>query len=175
MRNSGRGYIVNVASLAGLIGTFGYTDYCASKFGVIGFSEALRSELKPHGIAVSVLCPPDTDTPGFATENRTKPEETRAVSGHTRVMHPDAVAGALLRGMQRRDFLIVPGIESKCAALLKRLAPSAVQWVMDRTIARVTPARVGRSPAPPSSVAGGKNHCSGQPLRDAYRPTTRQS
>lgn len=49
-----------------------FAGYTAAKFGVIGFSEALRSELKPRGIGVSVLCPPDTDTPGFHEENRTK-------------------------------------------------------------------------------------------------------
>jgi len=58
MKAAGGGYIVNTASLAGLIGVFGYTDYCASKFAIVGFSEALRSELKPHRIMVSVLCPP---------------------------------------------------------------------------------------------------------------------
>ena len=136
MKANGRGYIVNVASLAGLIGAFGYTDYCASKFALIGLSEALRSEVKRHGITVSVLCPPDTDTPGFVTENQTKPAETRAVLAHTTVMSADAVAQALLRGMRRRDFLIVPGIESQFAALMKRLFPSVVTWVMDRTIAQ---------------------------------------
>src|SRR5512134_3471270 len=62
------GQIVNVSSLAGLIGVFGYTDYCAAKFAVVGFSDALRWELAPHRIAVSVLCPPDVDTPGLAQE-----------------------------------------------------------------------------------------------------------
>ena len=85
MRNQG-GHIVNVSSIAGLIGVFGYTDYCASKFGLIGFSEALRSELDSQGIMVSVLCPPDTDTPGLAEENLTKPPETLAVSESACVM-----------------------------------------------------------------------------------------
>jgi len=59
------GAIVNVSSMAGLIGVFGYTDYCASKFAVVGLSEARRRELWRYGITVSVLCPPDTDTPGL--------------------------------------------------------------------------------------------------------------
>jgi short-subunit dehydrogenase len=137
MKQRGGGYIVNTASLAGLIGVFGYTDYCASKFGLIGFSEALRSELKPHGIMVSVLCPPDTDTPGFTRENTTKPEETRAISARTKVVQPEVVAAALLRGMRRRAFLIVPGFESRFAWLVKRLAPGVVNWVVDRTVRRV--------------------------------------
>lgn len=132
------GYIVNTASIAGLIGVFGYTDYCASKFGLVGFSEALRSELKPHRISVSVLCPPDTDTPGFETENQTKPEETRALSATAKVMSADAVADALFRGMARRSFLIVPGVDGRLGVLAKRLFPGLVQRFMDRTIRRVS-------------------------------------
>ena len=137
MKSKG-GYIVNTASLAGLIGVFGYTDYCASKFGLVGLSEALRSELKVYNITVSVLCPPDTDTPGLEIENRTKPEETRAISANARVMTADAVADALIRGMARRTFLIIPGIEGRIGVLAKRLFPGLVERVMDRTIRRVT-------------------------------------
>jgi 3-dehydrosphinganine reductase len=130
------GYIVNTASLAGLIGVFGYTDYCAAKFAVVGFSEALRSELKPHNITVSVLCPPDTDTPGFAQENTTKPAETRAVSSSARVLSADDVAAALLAGMAKRALLIIPGREGRMAALAKRLFPALVAGVMDRQVRR---------------------------------------
>jgi len=131
------GYIVNTASIAGLIGVFGYTDYCASKFGLVGFSEALRSELKPYNISVSVLCPPDTDTPGFAIENQTKPEETRAISATAKVMSAEAVADALIRGMARRSFLIIPGVDGRLGVLAKRLFPGLVQRVMDRTVRQV--------------------------------------
>jgi len=135
------GYIVNTSSLAGLMGVFGYTDYCASKFALVGFSEALRSELKPYGIAVSVLCPPDTDTPGLESENATKPEETRAIAATAKVMSADAVAAALFRGMAKRRFLIIPGAEGKVAALAKRLFPGLVERTMDRTIRAVAKRR----------------------------------
>ena len=135
------GYIVNTASLAGLIGVFGYTDYCTSKFAVVGFSEALRSELKAFNITVSVLCPPDTDTPGLEAENVTKPEETRAIAANARVMTADAVADALIRGMARRPFLIIPGMDGRMSVLAKRLFPSVVERVMDRTIRKVAQRR----------------------------------
>jgi NAD(P)-dependent dehydrogenase (short-subunit alcohol dehydrogenase family) len=132
------GTIVNTSSVAGFIGVFGYTDYCAAKFAVIGFSEALRSELKRYGIRVFVLCPPDTDTPGLATESKSKPPETAAVSAAARLMTADAVATALLRGLERRRLLIIPGIDSRFAALAKRLFPGLVEWVTDRAIARAS-------------------------------------
>jgi len=137
MKAQGRGYIVNTSSVAGLIGVYGYTDYCASKFALVGFSEALRSELKPHGIIVSVLCPPDTDTPGFKTENQTKPEETRAISAATKVLSPAAVADDLLRGMACGRFLIIPGLDSRLTVLVKRLAPGVVYRIMDRAVANL--------------------------------------
>jgi short-subunit dehydrogenase len=136
MKNKG-GYIVNVSSIAGFIGVFGYTDYSASKFGVIGFSEALRSELKKYGIRVSVLCPPDTDTPGFHVENRTKPEETKAVSGNVKLMQPDKVARALIKGMREGKFIVVPGFDGKLTCMAKRFFPSLVEYVMDRDIKKV--------------------------------------
>uniref|UniRef100_A0A914HD60 GAR domain-containing protein n=1 Tax=Globodera rostochiensis TaxID=31243 RepID=A0A914HD60_GLORO len=49
-----RGHIVNVASLAGVAGINGLADYCASKFGTVGFSEALRLELIELGVPITV-------------------------------------------------------------------------------------------------------------------------
>lgn len=128
------GYIVNVSSIAGFVGVFGYTDYAAAKFGVLGFSEVLRSELKPCGVTVSVLCPPDTDTPGFAEENKTKPPETRAISAAAKIMKPEDVASALLRGMAAGQFIIIPGADGKFTWIMKRLFPWLVDMVMDSQI-----------------------------------------
>jgi 3-dehydrosphinganine reductase len=128
------GYIVNVSSIVGFVGVFGYTDYAAAKFGVMGFSEALRSELKPCGVTVSVLCPPDTDTPGFAEENKTKPPETRAVSAAANIMKPEQVASALLKGMESGQFVIIPNADGKFTWIMKRLFPWLVDMVMDSQI-----------------------------------------
>lgn len=135
MKGSG-GHIVNVSSIAGFMGVFGYTAYSATKFGVIGFSEALRSEMRPHGIRVSVLCPPDTDTPGLAQENLTKPPETKALGESAGLMSPMAVARAMLRGMEKGRFLILPGMEGPFILAAKRLMPGVVNAVMDRMVAR---------------------------------------
>jgi 3-dehydrosphinganine reductase len=53
------GVIVNTSSVSGYLWIFGYTDYAALKFGIIGLSDALRHELLQYNITVSVLCPPD--------------------------------------------------------------------------------------------------------------------
>lgn len=51
------GHIVNTASMAGMNGGLGLSPYTASKFAVVGMSEGLAAQLKPHGIGVTVLCP----------------------------------------------------------------------------------------------------------------------
>ena len=51
------GHIINVASIEGLIATPGSSVYCATKFGVFGFSDALRRQLRGSGVQVSAVCP----------------------------------------------------------------------------------------------------------------------
>ncbi len=136
MQKSG-GHIINVSSLAGFIGVFGFTDYAASKFAVIGFSEALRSEGKQYGIKVSVLCPADTDTPAFEVENKTKPPETAAVSEAASLFKPEDISKAVLKKIDSDTFLIMPRFMPKMTYYLKRFFPGMVEWVMDRIIQKV--------------------------------------
>ena len=137
------GYIVNVSSLAGFMGVFGYSDYAASKFGVMGLSLSLRSELKSSGITVSALCPPDTDTPGFEEENKEKPEETKALSENAKVMDARDVARALLKGMRKKKPVIIAGFDGRMIYLANRLVPRLVEFVMDTTIRKVQKKRGG--------------------------------
>ncbi|MEO1006075.1 MAG: SDR family oxidoreductase, partial [Cyanobacteria bacterium J06638_38] len=75
-----QGHIVLISSGAGLIGLYGYTAYSSSKFALRGLAESLRGELKPHNIKVSIVYPPDTDTPQLAAENKIKPTETKLMT-----------------------------------------------------------------------------------------------
>lgn len=136
MKRNG-GLIVNISSLAGLAAVYGYSDYCAAKFAVIGFSEVLRSELRPYGITVKVLCPSDTDTPGFKTENSTKPKETIEISKTANLMTADEVAVEFFKGIQRKQFLIVPGVEGKALYLIRRLFPEVIEKYIDGKVKKV--------------------------------------
>lgn len=126
------GHILNISSMAGFLGVFGYTAYGASKFAVTGFSESLRAELKPHRIRVSVVFPPDTDTPQLAYENKYKPPETKAISGTAHALSAQQVAQAILQQAEQGHFLIFPGLEARLIYILSsKLPKSLVFAVMD--------------------------------------------
>ena len=108
-----RGQIVNLASAAGLMGLYGYTAYGGSKYAMVGISECLRSELKPDGVTVTVVCPPEVETPMVAAEEVTISPESRAVKGMAGVLDPDAVAETIVKGVARKRFLIIPGVRAR--------------------------------------------------------------
>lgn len=134
MRRRGRGHILNVSSVAGFLGVFGYAAYSPSKFAVMGFSRALAAELKPDGVRVSVLCPPDVDTPGLEQENERKPLETKIIGGSANLMRPEDVALYTAKKMRRGSFLILPNFESRLIYRAAMLFPSLPYWIMDRQI-----------------------------------------
>lgn len=135
MLASGEGRILNVSSVAGLLGVFGYSAYSASKFAVCGLTQTLRSELKPHGIGVSLLCPPDTDTPMLRAEAE-NPPETRALSKTGGVLTAEQVARAAVRGLRVGKAVIVPGVGGKLVAAAQRFAPGLLERVTDRIVRR---------------------------------------
>lgn len=137
MKAEGRGTIAIVSSLAGLVGTYGYSAYAASKFALVGLSQCLRNELKPDGIDVKVLCPQDTDTPQLAAENKTKPDETRRISRNAAIMSPRAVAKALIEAFGSKKFLIIPGTMGKLGWFIYKLFPRLVYGIFDREVSYV--------------------------------------
>lgn len=137
MISRGSGHIVNVSSVAGYIGVYGYTGYSGAKFAVMGFSESLRCEMKPHGISVSVVCPPDTETPALAYEKTLRPEETDVIAGNVKAIAPSVVAEAVVRGIERGKYLIIPGLENKAYYRLKGVLPELFFAVFDSQVAKV--------------------------------------
>jgi len=136
MRSRGRGAIVMISSGAGLVGLFGYTAYAPSKFALRGLAESLRAELKPAGVGVTIVYPPDTDTPQLAEENLTKPAETKALTAAAGLWSADAVARATLDGVRRGRFAVTPGFQLTALSWLHSLIAPVLRWSFDRTAAR---------------------------------------
>jgi len=114
------GHIVNISSIGALLGIYGYTAYAPSKFAVRGFSHCLRAELEPLGIKVSVVYPPDTDTPQLAFERSRIPEITKKINEGGGLLTPEEVAKTIIKGIQKKRFVIIPGLQGK---IIYRLAP----------------------------------------------------
>ena len=91
--------VVNLASVAGRIAIPRSADYTASKFGLVGFTEALWHDLPRHGVRVMMVNPGPVDTEGFPMTR------VKALPGLAwAVMEPGRVAAALLRGVERRSY-----------------------------------------------------------------------
>lgn len=134
MLERGSGHIVNISSVAGFIGTYGYTAYGASKFGLRGFSDTLRAELRSRGISVSTVFPPDTDTPQLAGEMPYKPAVTKIISETASLQPAEKVAAAILKGIQKNRILIIPGFESKAIYLANNLPFNLGYRLMDMMV-----------------------------------------
>ena len=91
-----KGHIANVSSIAGYLGVAGYATYAPSKYAIVGLTDVLRHELRSYNITFSILYPPDTETPGFDLENKTKPKEIALFSERAGLMTAEEVAEKFL-------------------------------------------------------------------------------
>ncbi|HLF28675.1 MAG TPA: SDR family oxidoreductase [Anaerolineae bacterium] len=126
------GHIINMASLAGKIGTPTYTVYAATKFGVAGFSEALRREVAPWGVHVSALYPG-----GVATEwgQQVGYRRRSALAFARRVRMPAGdVARAVVALVKRprREVILPPA--ARVLVGFNRIAPWLADWVTRRFV-----------------------------------------
>jgi 3-dehydrosphinganine reductase len=134
MIERGRGHLVTISSTAGLVGVYGYSAYAPTKFAVRGLTETLRAELAPHGVVVSCAYPPDTRTPGFDAENALKPPETARISASIKPRDADAVARAIVRGIERDRFVITADAQTAALARLAGVLGPYVRRTMDRQV-----------------------------------------
>lgn len=125
------GHIVNIASLAGLIGVPGFVPYCTTKFGVVGYSEALRVEMAAYGIGVTVICPGVISTPiiqnslikGFDQKMRELPSLV--------MITPQKAAKIIVCGVRRNKAKVIPAtMLTRLVYPLKKIAPGFVEFVL---------------------------------------------
>ncbi len=126
-----RGHIAFVSSMMGYFGIMGYAAYAPTKFALAGLAEVLRHELKPYNISISVLYPPDTDTPGLEREMETKPEECALLTAGAGLLSAQEVAEVFVDGLLKKEYAILPG-EAKFAWRLNKYAPSLLRRIIDR-------------------------------------------
>ncbi|MFI5365130.1 MAG: SDR family NAD(P)-dependent oxidoreductase [Candidatus Binatia bacterium] len=136
MRRQGSGHIVNIASLAALTPVPGEAVYCASKYGVRGFSLALALELRHTPLRVSVIHPDSTETPMLAYE-ATHGGAPLSFSGT--ILRPEDIAEAVVRVLRTgKREISVPRSRGWLVRLGELLPPlrDAIIARLERTGAR---------------------------------------
>lgn len=123
-----RGRIVAVGSLAGLLGVPGRTAYSATKFAMTGFFEALRAELKPAGVSVTIAYPGAVDTKlryrGYDAQG--KPAGKSGLREDA-MMPVEECARLIIEGMERRRRDVVMTAKGKLGRFVKLVAPGVVE------------------------------------------------
>ncbi|MHB8897017.1 MAG: SDR family oxidoreductase [Candidatus Geothermincolia bacterium] len=126
------GHIVNMASAGGILGVPYISDYCATKFGVIGLTESIRQELKLQGfkkIKISYVCPNTVGTGMFAGN--------KPVKG-TKMLEPEDVTTKIIIGIKRgKERIYIPS-SVYTAALLKSILPVPVMDFTSRLMGIAT-------------------------------------
>ena len=110
MKGRGTGRIVFLSSQAGQLGVFGYTSYCSTKFALKGLAESLQMELDRENIYITLVFPPDTDTPGFTEENKSKPKETQMINETSGLLSAAQVARKIIESTRKGSFTCSYGL-----------------------------------------------------------------
>ena len=146
--HSGAAYVLNIASVAGLIAPPTMGAYNVAKAGLIALSETLFHELRPRGVGVTVVCPgffPSQLIPcgRFSSEQtRRRAEEFSATARLT----ADGVADRAVRAMYRRKLYVVEGLRARLLWRMKRLLPGLFHRLLSASIERAPVGFVSHTP-----------------------------
>jgi short-subunit dehydrogenase len=138
----GRGHLVFMSSLAGRAAPTGSSVYSATKFGLRGFGLALREDLAPKGVGVSVILP------GFIAEAGMFAESGAKLPPYVGTKKPGDVARAVVKAIeQNRAELDVAPLPLRAGALLAALAPGPIGAVQRKLGAAGTSEQMARGQA----------------------------
>ena len=107
MKNQHEGHIINVASLAATAGTAKLAGYCATKYAVRGFSDALFKEVRPDGIRVTCVMPGSVETHFGGQEPGQEPDPHK--------MQPETIAAAIVHAIEAPEATMISEIQLRPA------------------------------------------------------------
>jgi short-subunit dehydrogenase len=137
MAERGGGHIVFVSSLSGKAGTARSSVYAATKFGLRGFAQSLREDLRPRGVGVSTVFP------GFIRDAGMFHDSGAKLPGYVGTKTPEDVARAVVKAIEHdRSEVDVAPLPMRIGAALAGLAPEAVAIVQRRLGANELASRV---------------------------------
>jgi NAD(P)-dependent dehydrogenase (short-subunit alcohol dehydrogenase family) len=129
MMKQGFGHIVNTASVAGLVPATPLIPYVASKYGVVGISNALRIEGADFGVKVSVVCPGLIDTP-MKDSKLIGLDREKILEASPALLPAEKCAGVILNGVERNKGIIVVTAGAKLFWLMQRVSPALTRKVL---------------------------------------------
>jgi len=136
MVKQGFGHIINTASLEGLVPFPGTVSYVASKYGVVGLSNALRIEGADLGVRVSVVCPGYIKTPIFETSKMINLDRRKVLEALPERfgITPEECSRRILRGVARnRAIIVVTGL-ARVLWVVHRICPGLLSRLMVREL-----------------------------------------
>jgi len=147
-------HVINMASICGWVCSGRFAAYHVSKFGLVGFSEAMRAEFNRHGLGVTAVCPGPVQTDlyraagcGYADRETPQPPAWLCTTA-------DRVASKTVRAIYRNQALALVGASAYLLYYGKRIAPSVFYALhgfgRSRNIQRK--AAKAQAPATPSSA-----------------------
>jgi short-subunit dehydrogenase len=139
MKERRKGHIINMCSIAGLIGTPTYSVYAASKFGVRGFSEALRREVRSYGVKVSVIYPGGAETE-FAEKMGARRKTGLTTPSWLRLSSEEVAMAVLQLARRPKRGLIIPW-QMKPVVWMNLFFPGFFDWLVDYSFVRKERAR----------------------------------
>jgi 3-dehydrosphinganine reductase len=129
--------IALTASMAGIASNYGYTSYGTSKFAVVGLATTLRYEYEPHGICVSVICPPEVMTPLVKEEIAKGNKISLEIKQIAGSLQPDYACDKISEALLAGKWMIIPGFKAKLTYFAARRFPGAFHLVTMAIVRRV--------------------------------------
>ncbi|MCD6252716.1 MAG: SDR family NAD(P)-dependent oxidoreductase [Psychrobacter sp.] len=128
--------VMVTASMSSFTGSYGYSSYSASKFAVWGMMQSISFEWKPLGIDITVFAPPPIDTPLTQSEVGVMAQAGIGMKKLAGELKIEAAVRSMLKGVENREFLVVPGVMANLIRLQLRFFPvSWVNWIGNKTVA----------------------------------------
>ncbi|CAO3606589.1 unnamed protein product [Mucor hiemalis] len=128
------GKIVFISSMLGMLSFAGWSTYAPTKYAVRGLADTLRNELKRYSIGVHIFFPGGIESPGFDTENLTKPEITKIIEGANTPQTGAECAQSLMNGLYKGNYMIVTdAISQVLRAVTRGVSPTnnlVLDWIL---------------------------------------------
>lgn len=128
MKKRGTGHIVNVSSIAGIVPLPGGAPYSASKFGLKGFSDVLRTDYSSHGIFITSVHPFFTRTAILDSARYGSAKVTQLELPEFLIEDPVEVIQEVITGIKSNREVIYPGVGAKALSIARRLFPDVVDF-----------------------------------------------